>query len=81
MNANIFALLIQYVPAIIAWVEKEKPVITTIIQDAQSLVSALQNSGTAPATAQATGGLALLGQLLSHAATTLPTTPVVAPPK
>lgn len=81
MNSNIFVLLIQYVPAIIAWVEKEKPVITTIVQDAQSLVAALQNSGAPAATAQATGGLALLGQLLSHAATTLPATPAVTPPK
>lgn len=74
---NIFALLFQYAPSIIAWVEKEKPVITTIIQDAETLVAALQNSGTPASTAQATGGLALLGQLLSHAATT----PAVTPPK
>jgi hypothetical protein len=78
---NAFVLLFQYAPQVIAWVEKEKPVITTIIQDAEALVAALQNSGTAPGTAQATGGLALLGQLLNHAATTLPTTPAVAPPK
>jgi hypothetical protein len=81
MNANIFALVFQYLPQVITWVESEKPVITTVIQDAEALVAALQNSGTTPATAQATGGLALLGQLLSHAATTLPTTPAVAPPK
>lgn len=72
MNANIFALLFQYAPSIIAWVEKEKPVITTIIQDAETLVAALQNNGTPASTAQATGGLALLGQLLSHAAATPP---------
>jgi hypothetical protein len=78
---NIFALILQYVPQIITWVEAEKPVITTIIQDAKILEAALQNSGTPAPAAQASAGQALLGQLLNHAATTLPATPAVAPPK
>jgi hypothetical protein len=78
---NIFALILQYAPQVIAWVEAEKPTIEVLIQDAEILVGALQKGGASASTAQATGGLALLGQLLSHAATTLPTTPAVAPPK
>lgn len=78
---NIFALLFQYAPAVIAWIEKEKPVITTIIQDAEMLVAALQKNGAPASSAQVTGGLTLIGQLLNHAATTLPTTPAVTPPK
>jgi hypothetical protein len=81
MNANIFALVFQYLPQVIAWVEAEKPTIVAVIQEAETLVGALQKAGASPSTAQATGGLALLGQLFNHAATTLPATPAVTPPK
>jgi len=81
--STLIPLLLQYAPGAIAWLIAEQAKITPFIKEAETLIASLTASGTPPATAQTTGGLALVGQLLSHAATTYPAsgTPAVTSPQ
>jgi hypothetical protein len=74
-------LLLQYAPGVVSWVIAEEPTISGFVTEAEALISQLTGSGTPAPTAQATGGLALIGQLLAHAASTFPaaTTTTAAP--
>lgn len=81
MNATILALLTN-VPGIIKWVIAEEPKIAAFVKEAETLIAGLRGTGTPASTAQATGGLALIGNILSHAAATFSAdTPAATPPK
>jgi hypothetical protein len=73
-------LLLQYAPGVVSWVIAEEPAISGFVTEAETIISTLTTQGTAPATASATGGLALLGSLFKHAATTFPAAPATTAP-
>lgn len=74
-------LVLQYAPGVLSWVIAEGPAISGFVAEAEAIIAQLTGAGTPAPTAQATGGMALLGDLLAHAATTFPAAPpAVTPP-
>jgi hypothetical protein len=71
-------LLLQYAPGVVNWIIAEGPAISGFVTEAETLIGELTGSGTPAPTAQATGGLALLGNLLAHAATPFSSTSAAA---
>jgi hypothetical protein len=77
---TLIPLLLQYAPGVVNWMIAEEPAISGFVTEAETIIATLTGGGTPTPTAQATGGLALLGNLLAHAATTFPAAPAVTPP-
>jgi hypothetical protein len=73
-------LLLQYAPGVVSWVIAEEPTISGFVTEAETIIATLTGKGTPPTTAAATGGLALLGNLLAHAAATFPAAATPVPP-
>jgi hypothetical protein len=69
MNATFLTLLMN-APGVVSWLLAEKPKVEVLIADAEALIADLKSKGSPAASAQATGGLDLIGRLLSHAAST-----------
>jgi hypothetical protein len=76
---TLIPLLLQYAPGVVSWVIAEEPTIAGFVTEAETIIATLTGKGTPPTTAAATGGLALLGNLLAHAATTFPVATAAAP--
>jgi hypothetical protein len=70
MNPTILALL-SNAPGVIEWIIAEEPTVVGFVNEAKTIITT---------NGAAAGGLALIGNLLSHAATTFPTTTTTTPP-